>query len=324
MKNSQQRKILKSPILFIVFNRLQLAERVFDVIKKVKPEKLFIVADGPRKEVTSDNERCDEVRKLVNRVDWDCKVEKKYFESNQGCGVAPSKGISWFFDNVDQGIILEDDCLPDESFIWFCETLLNRYKNEPRVMHINGNNFNTSEFAPSSASYHFGSYPQVWGWATWKRAWDSYDFGITSWPEIEKNKLLSHMGWRWYEKTIQRLKFSNLYKSKRTDIWDYQWHLAVFRQNGLTIVPKVNLVSNIGFGKDATHTTQFRGSCTNLETGAITFPLQHPDKLLPDMMVDKVYRRIIVGAPSTLYLIIWNQVRGYAGRVYRKLRGWLF
>lgn len=313
---------LNTPILMLVFNRPKLTERVFERIRRAQPRKLFVVADGPRFGIESDKERCKAVRKLVNLVDWDCKVEKKYFESNQGCGVAPSKGISWFFDNVDQGIILEDDCLPSESFFLFCEKLLNHYKDEPRVMHINGNNFNTTEFEPSSASYHFGSYPQAWGWATWKRAWDNFEFELTSWPQIKKNRLLKHMRWKWYEKIIQWNKFSNLYKSKRTDIWDYQWHMAVFRQKGLTIVPRINLISNIGFGEDATHTIHFRESCADLKTGAIDFPLIHPDTLKPDRKVDDAYRRIMIGTPSAVYPIALNQMRGYAGKIYRIIIGW--
>lgn len=307
---------MKTAVLFLVFNRPELASRVFEKIRKAKPEKLFIMADGPRPGVAGDKIRCSETRELVSNIDWECAVQNLFFDENRGCGRAVVDGINWFFENVEQGIILEDDCLPDSSFFSYCEVLLNHYKNEPRIMHINGNNFNTGEFTPSSVSYHFGSYPQAWGWATWKRSWVLFDFDIASWPEIKENGLLSSMKWKWYEKIIQKRRYEELYRCKRKDVWDYQWHLALFHVNGLTIVPKVNLISNIGFGPDATHTKNTIGSCTDLETKHITFPLNHPELLVPDNLVDKAYRRIIIGTQVTLFRMVKNRLKSISAKVF--------
>ena len=302
---------MNTAVLLLIFNRPHLVQRVFDAIRKAKPLKLFVMADGPRTGNPQDIQKCNAARMIINQVDWECEVKTLFFDENHGCGRAVMEGLNWFFNNVEQGIILEDDCLPDESFFLFCDDLLNYYKNDPRVMHINGNNFNTKTFTPSSASYHFGSYPQAWGWASWRRAWKYFDFDIAKWPEIKKKKLLTNMNWSWYERFIQKKKYNDQYNSNRHDIWDYQWHLAVFSNNGLTIVPKINLISNIGFGKDATHTKEYRKSCTEIETGTIKFPLQHPVKLIADKNVDDVYSKIIVGTPATFIFILRNQIRNY-------------
>lgn len=300
---------MKTAVLFLIFNRPHLGQRVFNAIRKAKPLKLFVMADGPRLDHPEDIQKCSDARKIINQVDWECEVKTLFFDENHGCGRAVMEGINWFFKNVEQGIILEDDCLPDDSFFRFCDNLLDYYKNETRVMHINGNNFNTKNFTPSSASYHFASYPQAWGWASWKRAWEYFDFDIVRWPEIKKKKLLTHMKWTWYEKYIQIKKYNDQYISGRHDIWDYQWHLAVFSNNGLVIVPKVNLISNIGFGSDATHTKDYRKSCTEIQTGSIKSPLVHPNKLIADKLVDDLYRKIIVGTPVTFIFMLRNQLR---------------
>lgn len=307
---------MKTPVLFLIFNRAHLANRVYDAIRKAQPPKLFVMADGPRPGIEEDIAKCNEAREIIKRVDWECEVKTLFFSENRGCGRAVMEGINWFFENVDKGIILEDDCLPNPSFFQFCEELLDYYENEPRVMHINGNNFNISEFSPSNASYHFGSYPQAWGWGTWKRAWESFDFNIKNWPDIKKNNRLKNMDWNWYERIIQRRKFDDLYDSRRVDIWDYHWHLAVFQLGGLAVVPKVNLISNIGFGEDATHTFNYRESCTELETGQMKFPLIHPIEIAPDKYVDLVYRRIMVGKPATLLRMIKKRMRDTATKIY--------
>ncbi len=310
---------MNKAVLLLAFNRPKLTQRVFEVIQKVKPATLFVMADGPRPGIKGDIKKCLETRKILEQVDWKCEVKTLFFESNRGCAVAVAEGISWFFNNIEQGIILEDDCLPDESFFPYCYELLNYYKNDSRIMHINGNNFNAIKFKHGNESYSFGSYPQAWGWASWKRAWDMFDLNMSQWPEIKKNNLLKNMNWSWYEKLIQENKYDELYISSRKYTWDYQWHLSVFVNNGLTIVPKVNLISNIGFGIDATHTTNYRKACTEIETSSIEFPLQHPDKMVVDKAVDKVYRKIMIGTPKTLFVILRSRIKSIVGRTYRKI-----
>lgn len=306
------------PVLFLIFNRPALAGAVFDVIRQAKPQRLYVMADGPRPGHPEDANKCVETRKVIDGIDWDCELHTLYHHTNMGCGQAVISGINWFFGNEASGIILEDDCLPHADFFPYCEELLKRYQDDTRVMHINGNNFNFREFVDTQNSYSFGSYPQAWGWATWQRAWALFDESVACWPELRKGDWLFKMGWNPIERMLQRAKYDDIYRRQPRDIWDYQWQLSVFSQNGLAVVPKRNLISNIGFGVDATHTTTPRGACSALETETLDFPLRHPDIILPDPAADRRYRQIMIGNIKTVAGLICRQARGFAATVYRK------
>lgn len=231
------------PILFIIFNRPDTTLDVFNNIRSMQPTQLFVAADGPRDNVVADVEKCSRARKIATAVDWDCEVHTLFRDRNLGCGLGPSSAITWFFEHVEEGIILEDDCLPDKSFYLFCETLLDYYRNMLQVMHISGDNFQYGR-KRANGSYYFSRYTHSWGWATWRRAWSHYDF--YSMPE-----------------------------EYREHSWDYQWELSVAKQQGLTVLPNINLVKNIGFGPDATHTKK-SAIYSNLLAHEIKFPLIHP------------------------------------------------
>lgn len=243
---------LDTPILFIIFNRPDVTARVFETIKHARPKSLFIAADGPRSTHPKDSELCEQTRAIVSEIDWPCDVRTKFNAKNLGCKYAVSSAISWFFQHVDSGIILEDDCLPDPSFFSFCENLLKYYQNDARVMHIAGCNFQNG-IRRSNADYYFSIYAHVWGWATWKRAWARYDVNMRDFSS-ETNKGFI----RRISKNLHFQRYWNelfLKTSKgQIDTWDYQWQYAIWKSSGLCVIPQVNLIANIGFGAEATHT----------------------------------------------------------------------
>jgi hypothetical protein len=303
-------------VLLLIFNRPLLSNRVFEAIKKATPPKLFIAADGPR-EGKNEEQRCAEARLISSKVDWPCEVYTLFRDTNLGSGIAVSQAINWFFEKVDQGIILEDDCLPDLSFFRFCEDLLIKYADTKEVMVISGTNLLPDGWKKEKQSYHFG-HGGVWGWATWKRAWNLYDYSMPDWkkpgnPEKIK-RAMKNVNWYNY--------YCGMFEGashQPPDVWDLQWLHGVFNNGGLCINPSVNLVKNIGFGPGATHTTEIEGPYVNLVTQSMEFPLKHPAK----MVVDKRYLRITfwsvfkynksfartVKSGARLYLKRWGLVK---------------
>lgn len=244
----------ETPILFIIFNRPEITQRVFEEIKKQKPKYLYIAADGPRLFIEEDVEKCKTTRDIVLKgIDWECELKILFRDENLGCGKAPSEAITWFFDNVEQGIILEDDCLPHASFFRYCETLLEKYKEDENVYLISGNNFQNG-IKRGDASYFFSNYSHTWGWASWRRAWKHYDHNLLKLNSFKKNKLINKIDNRIAFRNYWLQKFEDVIKRDSTHIWDYQWQFDIWNNKGVTILPNVNLISNIGFGKEATHT----------------------------------------------------------------------
>ncbi|HBT93774.1 MAG TPA: nucleotide-diphospho-sugar transferase [Chitinophagaceae bacterium] len=244
--------MFNTPILFIIFNRLDTTKNVFEQIKKVQPAQLFIAADGPRMLVDGEKEKCETVRNWVmNNLDWDCEVKTLFRDENLGCGKGPASAIDWFFQNVEEGIILEDDIVPDMSFFYFCELQLIKYRNVKNILTISGDNFQGT-FNRGDGSYYYSKYVHIWGWATWKRTWDLYDFNIKNW-DMFKSKRSQEISMNPIEILYWTEIFDNIYAGKN-DAWDYQlFYLSIFN-NGLNVIPNINLIKNIGFGEGATHT----------------------------------------------------------------------
>lgn len=243
-----------TPILFLIFNRPDTTQLVFDVIRQVKPKQLFVAADGPRSNIKNEKYLCQRTKEIIQQVDWNCKVKTLFREENLGCGNAVSSAVTWFFENVEEGIILEDDCLPNESFFIFCEQILNKYRCEEKIMHVSGNNF-LFDKVKIKDDYYFSHIPHIWGWATWRRAWQTYNFEITDWPELKREKMLSKI----FSRPIFSLGWSRIFDQiyrHKIDTWDFQWTYTIFKNNGYCINPKTNLVSNIGFSESATHTNK--------------------------------------------------------------------
>lgn len=246
--------MFQTPILFLIFNRPDTTKAVFEEIKKQKPKYLYIAADGPRLHVPDDIKKCKAVRDLVlDSIDWDCDVKTLFREENLGCGIAVSGAIDWFFDNVEYGIILEDDCLPHPSFFNYCRDLLERYKDETSIYAINGSNL-SEEIKFGNASYFFSNYIFVWGWASWRRAWKQYDFELKKLEDFKSGDAIKRIDNRKVFRDYWIPIFEKV-RNKEIDTWDYQWSFSIWNHHGVVIAPNVNLISNMGFGIDATHTT---------------------------------------------------------------------
>jgi hypothetical protein len=268
---------------------------------------LLVVADGPRPDRPDERVLCDRARAVVEHIDWECEVRKHYSESNLGCRRRVSSGLDWIFGEVEQAIILEDDCLPDPSFFLFCEELLERYRDDERVGHINGTNFQFGR-QRTEYSYYFSRYNQVWGWASWRRAWKGYDVDIRLWPEIRSGRWLRDMlGDRRFV-PFWRYVLDMVYRHEM-DTWDYQWFFHCWTQSRLGIVPNVNLVSNLGFGANSTN-TRGRSKFGNMQREEIPFPLEHPPFVLRDDRADRFMERDRHVIKSPLFNMIVYTVLG--------------
>ncbi len=273
-----------TPILFLVFNRPGVTQQVFDQIKKIKPHFLYIAADGPRSGREDEIYNCLQTRAIIEQVDWDCELKTLFREDNLGCGVAVSSAITWFFDQVEYGIILEDDCLPVLSFFQYCEELLIKYKDDEFIMLIGGNNFQNG-IQRGPGSYYFSYYPHIWGWASWRRAWNYYNYEMSDFEEVIADGKIEHVFQSKCEKKYWLNTFSQTQK-KEKNTWDYQWVYSIWKNNGVVITPNCNIVLNLGFRDSSTHTF-LRDSFKEInETTEIIFPLIHPEKII-DKVADK-------------------------------------
>jgi hypothetical protein len=304
---------LKVPLLFLIFNRPDTTQRVFDEIRKAQPAQLFVAADGPRKDRPDDYELCNKTREIIQQVDWDCKVFTRFQDSNIGCKYAVSSAINWFFSNVEEGIILEDDCVPHLTFYRFCDELLERYRDDERVVVISGNNFQRQNTCVD-ASYYFSIYNQCWGWATWRRAWQYYDWELSQWPNLRNTG--------WLKDLFGNPAVANYWKSMfdmvqtgRIDTWDFQWTYSCWIQGGMTVLPSVNLVTNIGHDDRATHSQAPDSDLANLPALAMEFPLRHPLTMIRNYAADRSDSRHVFGVRP-----YWSQqVRSLLRFGYRQL-----
>jgi len=270
--------------LFLVFNRPDTTAQVFEEIRKAEPPRLYIAADGPRANREGEAEKVAKVRKIVTEVDWPCEVKTLFREENLGCKQAVSGGIDWFFEHEEQGIILEDDCLPHQDFFYFCDELLRLYALDDRVSVITGNNFQDG-IKRGEASYYFSKYNHIWGWATWRHEWQHYQSELLFWPEWSQTNDWLEMIQDPIERNYWSQIFEQMYAGK-IDTWDYPWTASIWYNGGLTATPNVNLVSNIGFGPDATHTKSVGSSLIAKSTGAIGI-LEHPAEIVHDKDADR-------------------------------------
>jgi hypothetical protein len=277
--------LLTTPVALFVYNRPQLTKKVFDVIAQARPPKLLVIGDGPRQVRADDDLRCAATRSIINSVDWKCEVLTDFSEINLGCKLRVSSGLNWVFKECEEAIILEDDCLPHPSFFLYCQELLERYRDDERVMVISGNNFQNGQ-SRSQFSYYFSRYAHIWGWASWQRAWHHYDVNMSRWSELRETQWLLDM---FADKNVADYwtrGFDNVYGG-HVDTWDSQWLFACWLQNALSILPNKNLVSNIGFGKDAVHALDPASPLAALPVAPMTFPLTHPPYLIWEKVADQ-------------------------------------
>jgi len=266
---------ITTPVAFFIFRRPALTERVFARIAQAKPSEVFVIADGPRSK--EEAKICEETRRTVDRIDWDCRVLKNFSDENLGCKRRVSTGLDWVFSQVEEAIILEDDCLPALSFFPFCQALLEHYRDDERVCAISGDNFQFGR-PRTDYSYYFSRYPNCWGWASWKRAWKHFDLVMSSWPEFKANghvkSVFEHPDEQQYWSRI----FDECYEGK-INSWAYHWCYACWSQSALTVLPDVNLISNIGFGADSTHTGDSTDPLANLPIGEV-WNIKHPKQII--------------------------------------------
>lgn len=275
--------MLETPVLFIIFNRPQSTKLSFNEIRKAQPRQLFVAADGPRENNDDDITKCRLAREEI-LVDWDCDVRYLFRDINLGCGKGPSSAISWFFSHVDRGIILEDDCIPTQDFFLFCQEMLGKYESNPRIFNISGSNLGYDHNIESS--YFASKIMNMWGWATWKRTAEKIDYSLSYWSNFRENryklfrKLRLHVfdydfNWIsfWEDKIQETLNTQNV------TWWDYQWILNQLQHDSISIIPSQNLIKNIGFDNNATHTKSPDHAVAFMETSKLSWPLRHPEKL---------------------------------------------
>ena len=277
--------MLRTPVAFLIFNRPDTTAAVFAAIAKARPATLLVVADGPRASRRGEEELCAAARAVIGRVDWPCQVLTNFSDHNLGCRGRVSSGIDWVFSQVEEAIFLEDDCLPDPTFFPFCEQMLDRFRTDSRVMHIGGTNFQGAARI-SDDSYYFSRHVHVWGWASWRRAWQHYDVDMGAWTWARATGRISDI----LSTPMERRAFTPLFDRVargEIDTWDTQWTVACRAQNALSIVPARNLVSNIGFRGDATHTSDSGHPVATMPTFPLAQPLTHPAYTLADSAADE-------------------------------------
>ncbi len=275
-------------VLILTFNRPTHVRRVFEVVREARPSQLFIAADGPRSGNEADERLCAEARRIVEDVDWSCEVKTLFRRENLGSKYAVCGAIDWFFEHVDEGVILEDDCVPHAAFFEYTAIMLERFRNETRIASISGTCLDREPGNQSKC--RFSIYPFVWGWATWKRAWNNFDPKLRHWPEFHQSCAFER--WAGDEKSARFWEplFDRCYKGNYETAWDYPWVHACWLSGGLSIMPPVNLISNIGFGVESTHTKDTNSEFNSLETKAPTFPLQISPIVHPDVLADRQLR----------------------------------
>ena len=286
---------LNTPVAFFMYNRPETTARVFAAIARARPRQLLVVADGPRAHRPEEAERCAAARAIVEQVDWPCQVLKNYAPANLGCRRRLASGLDWVFETVEEAILLEDDCLPHPTFFRFCEELLARYRDDQRVMHIGGDNFQFGRHR-INASYYFSRYPHIWGWATWRRAWRHYDADLKEWAASPNRAQYLRAIRSPAEKRFWTKAWEGICRGQ-IDTWDYQWAFACFAHHGRAIAPGINLVSNIGFGARSTHTVD-HSFVADLSVEAMRFPLNHPETLILDEAADEHTRRLFFTRPT--------------------------
>jgi hypothetical protein len=288
---------LSTSVAMGIFNRPEATARVFAEVRRARPPRLFVFADGPRPDRPSESALCAEAREVVEQVDWPCDVATEYAEQNLGTRARFSSGLDWVFESAEEAIVLEDDCLPHPTFFRFCEEILSRYRDDERVMHVSGDNFSMVNARGIRArvsrsvqgrlgpSYYFSGYPHVWGWGSWRRAWQRYEGAMDSWsdPNTRGNVIASFADPA--ERSFWEHTWDALAKGE-DDSWAYQWVLACIANDGLSVMPRRNLVSNLGFGPGAVHTTNTDDLFAELPLEGARFPLRHPRSIVRDASAD--------------------------------------
>ena len=303
---------LDTAVALLLFRRPEETARVFERIREARPRRLFLIADGPRPGNEEDVRGCEEARAVVEGVDWECDVVRDYAEENLGLKSRIPSGLDRVFSEAPEAIVLEDDCLPHPSFFRWCEELLERYRDDERIVHITGSQLLRNP--PSVASYHFSRYPHVWGWASWRRAWDLYDVNLSDWhsdSDTDRGARLRRM----FEEKDERRYWGWVWDhSPEIDNWDAQWSYVGLSRGLLSVNPNRNLISNIGFSEDATNATADPLGIAGRPLEGIEFPLEHPAEVSRDAQADALASRFFRRAAPALLDRIVQRLRAGTGR----------
>jgi len=273
------------PILVIIFNRPHLVQLLFNEIRKQKPKYLYISCDGPRVDKCGEEELINQSKEIFSKIDWDCEVATLYRDENWGAGKSIYDSLVWFFKQVDEGIVFEEDCFPHQDFFQYCKELLERYRNCEEIMFIGGNNFNSQLMMEHS--YYFSSYAHIWGWASWKRAFEGYSFNLKDVKSRDIKRVLKNYNFSWSEKMVWFDKFKRI-QMGQINSWDYQLVFNIWNKKGISIIPSQNLVKHNGFGENAIHCKDMTSDFAKLTLNPI-LPLTHPEFVYIDSDQDKAF-----------------------------------
>lgn len=275
---------MDTPLLLLVWRRPHTLRQVIEAIRPIAPSRIFVACDGPNPDRFDEAERVSATRAVIEQeIVWPCKIERFYSDVNQGCYLGVSRAITWFFDQVEEGIILEDDCVPHPDFFLYCTTLLKRYRDDHRVWCVSGSNFQNGQWR-GDGSYYFSRYNHCWGWASWRRCWKHFDSDLTQWPAIRDSGLLDSIFDDPVERIYWRSIWQRLVDQGKPDSWAYRWTFTCLANGGLTALPNQNLVNNVGFGEYATHT---KGAAVDTAISGGIDPNEHPSFLLRDARADR-------------------------------------
>ncbi len=291
-----------TPILLLLFNRPKHTEAVLDRLRQVQPTQIFVHCDGPRESAPGEAEKVAAVRAELKKIDWPCEVKTLFREQNAGLRIGVSGALNWFFESVEQGIILEDDCLPDPSFFPFCEATLVRYAQEDQVMHIGGSNVAEALTRNLPTDYFFSQFSFVWGWASWRRAWAKMSLDLDGFEDFVQDKRIRSLTSKPLAQAYMLEKFRAT-KAKENNSWAYAWAYSVLKNNALSIVPRLNLVQNTGIGEaEATHTKE-SDQKAQLRASSLSFPLKHPGRIERPAKLDQEI--FYASQKSRIRLILW-------------------
>lgn len=303
------------PVVMIVFRRLDLVKRVFDTVRELKPVSLYIISDGPRNE--DEKSEVQAVRDYIdNHIDWECDVHRNYSDVNLGLRYRMPTGTEWVFETADKAIFLEDDICPSQSFFWYCKEMLEKYKDDERIMMVSGNNVFPNDESFGDYDITFGYFSITWGWATWRRAWKHFDVNIKAWEKPESKKILkkrlTKKAYRFFVNTYDDLQYQ-----WRKDAWDYQWELAMMLSDGLGVIPRKNLINNLGMGTEGAEHKDDASDKINLVAGTvaseITFPIRCPEKVARDIVYDEKFQEAFYPKTS-IYKYLKYVYRAYLNK----------
>lgn len=310
---------VREPILILAFNRPDRVRELIDTLRKIQPTTIFLAVDGPRPQNPTDSELVEQTRACANLIDWPCDVQTRFLPENLGCGRAVSSAIDWFFAHVERGIILEDDVSPGSEFFEFCAGLLEYYQDDDRVFAISGCNFVPPDIPKQHASYRFSALTHVWGWASWRRAWKHYQFDMRDWrARLPLSRRWQAMGadiggFAYWTAVFDWMRWGKI------DTWDYQWSLAQMAHGGLTATSNANLVENVGFRDDATHTVEKPSFVRDIEP--LERPLVHP-RVTRDLTADRWIRaRVLQVSTQGAWRMVKDNLLQRAAGIKNSMRG---